>query len=48
MKSLSGALLGLALLRTPARVFAPTHAFLGFLPGEIELLALGTLPLGVC
>ncbi len=40
-------LLGLALLRTPARVFAPTHAFLGFLPGEIELLALGTLPLVV-
>ncbi len=38
-------LLGLALLRTPARVFAPAHAFLGFLPGEIELLALGTLPL---
>ncbi|HZL86311.1 MAG TPA: glycosyltransferase family 2 protein [Candidatus Krumholzibacteria bacterium] len=38
-------LLGLALLRTPVRVFAPTQAFLGFLPGEIELLALGTLPL---
>ena len=38
-------LLLLALLRTPARVYTPGVPFLGFLPGEIELLLLGTLPL---
>jgi cellulose synthase/poly-beta-1,6-N-acetylglucosamine synthase-like glycosyltransferase len=38
-------LLLLALLRTPARVFAPETTLLGLLPGEIELLFIGTLPL---
>ncbi len=38
-------LLLLALLRTPARVFAPETTVLGLLPGEIELLFIGTLPL---
>jgi cellulose synthase/poly-beta-1,6-N-acetylglucosamine synthase-like glycosyltransferase len=38
-------LLLLALLRTPARLFAPETTLLGLLPGEIELLLIGTLPL---
>ncbi len=38
-------LLLLVLLRTPARLFAVTPSFLGVLPGEIELLLCGTLPL---
>lgn len=38
-------LLLLALLRTPARLFAPETTLLGLLPGEIELLFVGTLPL---
>jgi len=38
-------LLLLALLRTPARLFAPETSMLGFLPGEVELLLIGTLPL---
>jgi cellulose synthase/poly-beta-1,6-N-acetylglucosamine synthase-like glycosyltransferase len=38
-------LLLLALLRTPARMFALAPSFLGVLPGEIELLCCGTLPL---
>lgn len=38
-------LLLLALLRTPARVLGPSTSLLGLLPGEIELLILGTLPL---
>jgi cellulose synthase/poly-beta-1,6-N-acetylglucosamine synthase-like glycosyltransferase len=38
-------LLLLALLRTPARVFAQSSSFFGLLPGELELLALGTIPL---
>ncbi len=38
-------LLMLALLRTPARVLSPETTLLGFLPGEIELLCIGTLPL---
>jgi GT2 family glycosyltransferase len=38
-------LLLLALLRTPVRVFTRHDSMLGLLPGEIELLALGTIPL---
>jgi hypothetical protein len=38
-------LLLLAMLRTPARVFAPETTVFGLLPGEIELLCVGTVPL---
>ena len=38
-------LLLLAMLRTPTRVLAPGPSLFGMLPGEIELLFIGTLPL---
>lgn len=38
-------LLLLALLRTPARLLAPDTTLLGLLPGEVELLLVGTFPL---
>jgi cellulose synthase/poly-beta-1,6-N-acetylglucosamine synthase-like glycosyltransferase len=38
-------LLLLALLRTPARIFAPETNMLGLLPGEVQLLLVGTVPL---
>ena len=38
-------LLLLALLRAPARFFAPSVTLLGFVPGELEVLLCGTLPL---
>lgn len=38
-------LVSLAVLRTPARLLAPQANWLGLLPGEVTLLALGTLPL---
>jgi len=40
-------LIALALLRTPVRLLSPHHAWMGLLPGELPLLALGTLPLAV-
>jgi cellulose synthase/poly-beta-1,6-N-acetylglucosamine synthase-like glycosyltransferase len=38
-------LLLLALLRTPARLLAPQTTLFGLLPGEVELLLVGTVPL---
>jgi cellulose synthase/poly-beta-1,6-N-acetylglucosamine synthase-like glycosyltransferase len=38
-------LLLLALLRTPVRLLTPASSLLGMLPGEVELLMLGTIPL---
>jgi cellulose synthase/poly-beta-1,6-N-acetylglucosamine synthase-like glycosyltransferase len=38
-------LLLLALLRTPARLLTPASSLFGLLPGEVELLLLGTIPL---